>query len=171
MKKIPHEHKHKPLLGTEHPKTHIVHYISIGSFIAVVFIDAIFSISTFLTNFIWLPIRLLLSGFFIIIGCLFGKWSHDAVFKRATDEKVLIKTGIFAYIRHPMYIMTHLIFLAVFLLTLSLLSLIPWVITVLMFNYIMAYEENGLEKMFGAEYLEYKKKVHRWILRLTPAKF
>ena len=158
-------------MGTEHPKTHLVHYIAIGSFIATVIVDTMLNLTTFLTAYLWLPLRLVLFGFFIVLGCLFGKWSHDAVFKRDPEDKSLIKSGIFAYTRHPMYLMTHLLFLAVFLLTLSLLSLIPFALSVIMFNYVMAYEENGLEEMFGEAYVEYKKKVHRWIIRLTPAKF
>jgi protein-S-isoprenylcysteine O-methyltransferase Ste14 len=168
---MPHNHDHRKLLGTEHPKTHLVHYISIGSFSIVVLIDCLLNFSTGLAAFVWWPIRGVLFAIFLVLGCLLGKWSHDAVFKRDSEDKCLIKTGIFAYIRHPMYYMTHLIFLAIFFLTLSLLSLIPWIISIVMFNYVMAYEEKGLEEMFGEEYINYKKKVHRWIPRLTPAKF
>ena len=34
--------------------------------------------------------------------------------------------------------------------------------------YFIFSEEPGLEKQFGAEYVEYKKNVSRWIPRLKP---
>jgi protein-S-isoprenylcysteine O-methyltransferase Ste14 len=36
--------------------------------------------------------------------------------------------------------------------------------------YFPFFEEKGLEKRFGQEYLDYKRNVPRWIPRLTPWK-
>jgi len=97
--------------------------------------------------------------------------SHRAVFPKESKEKKLAKTGLYAHVRHPMYIGTPLIFISFILLTFSLISLIPLVINIILFNSIMKFEENELEKVFGQKYKEYKKKVPRWLPRLTPAKF
>jgi len=70
-----------------------------------------------------------------------------------------------------MYLGTPLIFIAFIFLTLSLISIVPTVITMFLFNNMIKFEEKDLEKIFGQEYLEYKKKVPRWFPRLTPAKF
>ena len=99
------------------------------------------------------------------------KLSGNAVFPHDQEEKPLAKTGIFAYVRNPMYLGIPLIFIAFIFLTLSLISIIPIVITMFLFNYMVKFEEKDLEKIFGQEYLEYKRKVPRWFPRLTPAKF
>lgn len=158
--------------GAEHPKVHLYHLISIALFIPVFILDAlIFNISTFLQAYIHLFIRIILFIFFLTLAIIFFMLSHRAVFPEEYKEKKLVKTGIYAHIRHPMYIGTPLIFIAFILLAMSLISIIPLVINLILFNTVMTYEEKDLERIFGQEYLEYKKKVHRWVPRLTPAKF
>ena len=97
--------------------------------------------------------------------------SGKKVFSENEQEKSLAKTGVFAYVRNPMYLGTPLIFIAFIFLTLSLISIVPIIITMYLFNNMVKFEEKDLEKIFGQEYLEYKKKVPRWLPRLTPAKF
>jgi protein-S-isoprenylcysteine O-methyltransferase Ste14 len=47
-----------------------------------------------------------------------------------------------------------------------------WLLVFFLLNsvYFPLVEERSLEKRFGADYLEYKKHVPRWIPRLTPWK-
>jgi protein-S-isoprenylcysteine O-methyltransferase Ste14 len=50
---------------------------------------------------------------------------------------------------------------------------IPLGISLFLYNIIAKYEEEELEKIFGAEYLEYKRTVNRWfpiINKLLPRK-
>ena len=162
---------HPEGVGEEHIKTHIIHLFSWAIFFIAVIIDSLFNFTTVLAFVIPLYIKLGLFTFFLLIGTLFAYWSGKVVFQIDAEEKILLKTGIYAHARHPMYLTTHLIFLGVFLLTFSLLSIIPWAVSIMLFNYIMSYEEKNLEEIFGEEYLDYKDKVPRWIPRLTPAKF
>jgi len=163
---------HREGAGSEHPRTHLYHIISISLFITVIILDAwIFNFSTFLQPYVHLFIRLGFFIFFLIWALIFFKLSHGAVFPKESHEKKLAKTGLYAHIRHPMYIGTPLIFIAFILLTMSLISIIPLIFNIILFNGMMKYEEKELEKIFGQEYVEYKKKVPRWIPRLTPAKF
>ena len=163
---------HREGVGVEHPKTHLYHIISIALFITVIILDtSIFNFSTCLQVYIHLFIRIVLFIFLFTWAIIFLMLSHRAVFPKESKEKKLAKTGLYAHIRHPMYIGTPLIFIAVILLTLSLISIIPLVITIILFNSMMKFEEKELEKIFGQEYVEYKKKVPRWFPRLTPPKF
>jgi len=163
---------HNKGAGTEHPKTHLYHIISIALFLIILILDVlIFKFSTFLQSYVPLFIRIILFIFFLIWAIMFFMLSHRAVFPEESKEKKLVKKGIYAYIRHPMYIGTPLIFIAFILLTISLISIIPLAICIILFNKVMKFEEKGLERIFSQEYLEYKKKVHRWVPRLTPAKF
>ena len=68
--------------------------------------------------------------------------------------------------RHPMYLGFILIYIALSIGTLSLLSLIPLIIGFFIYDRMAEYEEKGLEEKLGQEYLEYKKKVPKWFLRL-----
>ena len=163
---------HRMGAGREHPQTHLIHIICIVGFIIVCVSDSvIFNFSTFLINFVSPIVRIILFGIFLVIALLFMKLSGNAVFPHDQEEKPLAKTGIFAHVRNPMYLGIPLIFIAFIFLTLSLISIIPIVITMFLFNYMVKFEEKDLEKIFGQEYLEYKKKVPRWLPRLTPAKF
>lgn len=70
----------------------------------------------------------------------------------------LVRTGIYARIRHPMYlglVLLHLGFPFVFR------SFIAWVSTILWAGFIAAwtrFEEKNLERRFGQDYLDYKRK-------------
>jgi len=163
---------HKSGVGREHPQTHLIHIICIIGFIIVCISDSlIFNFSTFLINYILWPIRIVLFALFLVIALIFMGLSGKKIFSENEQEKSLAKTGVFAYVRNPMYLGTPLIFIAFIFLTLSLISIVPTVITMLLFNIMVKFEEKDLEKIFGQEYLEYKKKVPRWFPRLIPAKF
>ena len=163
---------HRSGVGREHPQTHLIHIICIIGFIIVCVSDSvIFNFSTFLINFISPIVRIILFAIFLLIALIFMRLSGKKVFPENEQEKRLAKTGVFAYVRNPMYLGTPLIFIAFIFLTLSLLSIVPLVITMYFFNNMVKFEEKDLEKIFGQEYMEYKKKVPRWVPRLTPAKF
>jgi len=51
-------------------------------------------------------------------------------------------------------------------------NIFTWFVLFFIINYVyfILSEEPGLEKRFGAEYLEYKRNVPRWIPRLKPWK-
>jgi len=163
---------HKEGVGAEHPRTHIYIITPIILFIILILLDSvIFNFSTFLQKYIPFIIRIVVCIFFFTWAVIFFMLSHRAVFPEEPKEKKLVKTGIYAYVRHPMYLATPLIFVAFILLTMSIISIIPLVLYILLFRSVMNFEEKELEKIFGQEYLDYKKKVLRWFPRLTSAKF
>jgi len=57
-----------------------------------------------------------------------------------------------------MYLSVLLAYIALIVLTMSLVSIITWVIIFIFFNKMVTYEEQDLERIVGQEYLEYKKK-------------
>jgi protein-S-isoprenylcysteine O-methyltransferase Ste14 len=52
------------------------------------------------------------------------------------------------------------------------MEIFKWMILFFLINYLyfVLYEEPNLEKRFGKDYRDYKKKVRRWIPRLKPYK-
>ena len=81
-----------------------------------------------------------------------------------TDTKKIIKTGIFAYCRNPMYLAFVLFHLSMFLTFenvayfLSAIGLFVWINT-----YVIPIEENFLKEKFGDNYSRYLDAVKRWL--------
>jgi len=174
------KHGHGKGAGTEHPKTHFIILGSIAMFCIVWILDFILFTFTIhnmiLTNFpqimlfvLW-PIRI---GSFLgifIIAIFFMRASEKVVFDEE-DAKSLKNKGIYAHVRNPMYLATPLIFIACIFFSMSLISIIPVVITFILYTKMVKFEEEDLEGIFGEKYLEYKAKVPRWFPRLTAATF
>jgi protein-S-isoprenylcysteine O-methyltransferase Ste14 len=75
----------------------------------------------------------------------------------------IIDFGPYRYTRNPMYL-GHLIFLTGLTITFwSWFALIVLVARALWFHRRVLYDEARLEKIFGAEYLDYRSRVKRWI--------
>lgn len=76
----------------------------------------------------------------------------------------LVISGIYRHSRNPMYLGFALMLFAwgVFLSSLFALLVVP-AFVMYMNRYQIEPEENALEKLFGQEYLDYKKAVRRWL--------
>ena len=98
----------------------------------------------------------------IWIGILFRK-IKTSIPSKETPKK-LITSGLFKFSRNPNYLG---MVIALFGEAIFLGSLITFIIPVLFFIFInilnVSFEEKVLEKKFGKKYLDYKKKVRRWI--------
>ncbi len=89
----------------------------------------------------------------------FGLFFYSDIAKMGvTDKEALVTKGLYSKIRHPMYIgiiLFHIGFPFIFDGFTSLISTIIWATFVLIWK---KYEEKNLERKFGEEYVEYKKK-------------
>jgi len=81
-----------------------------------------------------------------------------------TESTAIISEGIFAHSRNPLYLGMICTASGVSILSTNVLSLFPalslWAIIQYKF---IPFEEQKMEKEFGENYLEYKRKVRRWI--------
>ena len=81
-----------------------------------------------------------------------------------SNTKRIIKTGIFAYCRNPMYLSFTLFHLSMFLAFenvayfLSAIGLFVWINT-----YVIPVEENFLKEKFGDDYSRYLEAVKKWL--------
>jgi protein-S-isoprenylcysteine O-methyltransferase Ste14 len=80
------------------------------------------------------------------------------VFGTKRDKPELIQTGVFRYLRHPIYTGALLFYLGSILMTLSLASAALWLLIIAFYYYLCRYEERILTEEFGDDYLQYKKK-------------
>ncbi len=83
--------------------------------------------------------------------------------------KNLVVTGLYRYVRNPMYVAVVAVILGQAVLfgdwRLILYGALFWLACHL---FVVAYEEPTLERTFGAEYEAFRANVPRWIPRLTP---
>lgn len=83
--------------------------------------------------------------------------------------KSLVVSGLYRFVRNPMYVGVDLVLLGEAVL-LSSLRLLEYALLVgIGFHlFVLAYEEPTLRKQFGASYQAYCQAVPRWIPRPTP---
>ena len=141
---------------------------------------------------IWIPYRILLSPEFIyrfdigiyrylglapiILGVaiyIFCSGSFIFVGKGTpipfTPTKELIVTGLFRFVRNPLYIAGVLVLVGEAILFQSLGILIYCLVMFGVFNVHVLMEETLLAEKFGARYKQYCKSVPRWLPRLTSS--
>ncbi|MFX1297703.1 MAG: methyltransferase family protein [Promethearchaeota archaeon] len=148
----------------EIPNAHLFHTILPIIFIIIWFLDSnIFRISTFLNDFVDFLIRLLLFVLVFAIAITFIMLSHRSLFKSHQPPNSLITNGILGYVRNPMYLGILLIYVAFIFLSISLICIGLFIPVFLVYNWMVNFEEKILENMFGTQFLEYKKKVPKWI--------
>ena len=103
------------------------------------------------------------SVFIFIAGfSLFESYKEDP--RPTSSSKSLIKTGIYAYTRNPIYLSFVLFFLSMFLVFenvmyfLSALGLAMW-----LHHWVIKNEEDYLLDQFPDEFGKYKSAVNRWL--------
>ncbi|MFX0041922.1 MAG: methyltransferase family protein [Candidatus Hodarchaeota archaeon] len=148
----------------EIPNAHIFHAVLPIVFIIIWVLDSnIFQLSIFLNRFVPFLIRLILFMLILATAITFIILSHRALFKSHQPPDSLITSGILRYVRNPMYFGILLIYVAFITLSISLISIGLFIIVILIYNWMVNFEENILENMFGNQFLEYKTKVPKWI--------
>lgn len=76
----------------------------------------------------------------------------------------VVDSGVFAYTRNPMYLALLILLLGIGYWQQNLICLfLPFGFVFYMNRFQIRPEERALESLFGAEYLDYKQKVRRWI--------
>lgn len=96
--------------------------------------------------------------------------AFSAMRRRATNVEpwkpttAIVSDGVFGFSRNPIYLSMTLLYIGIALLldSLWLLLLIFPLLMIVTFGVIVR-EEKYLETKFGAEYLDYKNRVRRWL--------
>jgi protein-S-isoprenylcysteine O-methyltransferase Ste14 len=138
-------------------------------FFAVWGIDALsyflFRISTIVVEFASFPLLL----FPAILSWGFGVYlalkSH-VVFPDEAGKPRLIESGVYSWVRHPMYLGTVLSCLGFSFAIVSLLSLGVLIGFFVFYDKMATYEEEDLVSKLGQEYTFYQKRVPKWLPRL-----
>jgi len=84
------------------------------------------------------------------------------------QPKQFIVNGLYKYCRNPMYLAETFIFLGLFfLLGYILLFFYPMAFFLIVNMLVIYLEEPEMQKKFGKQYVEYVKKVPRWIPKIV----
>jgi protein-S-isoprenylcysteine O-methyltransferase Ste14 len=119
--------------------------------------------TTFLNDYIPFEVRmpfgvvlLVLSGFLAIKGL-------SIVFGEKRENPEVIRKSVFNVVRHPIYLSEILLYLGLLMLSISLIAVLVWVISILFLYYISRYEERMLIARFGEDYKQYMQEVPMFI--------
>ena len=117
----------------------------------------------YLFNMIGL-IGLIISLIFFFSGFnLFKSYKENPI--PTTDTNRLIKTGIFAYTRHPIYLSLVLFHFSMFLVFENVMYLLSSIgLFIWLNNYVIKAEEDYLKNKFGEEFSRYCGAVKRWLI-------
>lgn len=124
-----------------------------------------------------LPLRWTGAAFVAIgLGALIECFVRFALRGRGTPApllptEVLIVSGLYRFVRNPMYVAVFLIVAGQGVLfgstPILLYAACVWIAFTL---FVLLYEEPTLRRRFGQQYSEYCTHVHRWVPRLRPWK-
>ena len=113
-----------------------------------------------------IAVSFLLLGIIILITAVLSFKRQDTTVSPLQPEKAsyLVASGIFKYSRNPMYLGMLLILISMtikFNFVGGILIIFAFIAFITKFQIIP--EETALERLFGKEFIEYKKKTKRWI--------
>jgi protein-S-isoprenylcysteine O-methyltransferase Ste14 len=150
----------------EHPWGDAGQLILLGLFLVVWVVDSFFlHISTFLSSYLPLYVRLVVLILTFIIAILLFRSGHVVVSREKRPNRV-VETGAFRYVRHPLYLAGILSYLGLTVSTASLFCLALLVGICIFYDYIADYEEKLLETKYGEEYKKYKQKTGKWMPKI-----
>ena len=151
----------------EFPRAHLYHSLLPVIFIIVWVIDTIFlSLTVWLNYFVPLVLRIVLFVLFFGLALSFIQLSHKVLFKENEPSETLLIKGILKRTRNPMYFGILLVYFSFILLSISVICIGLFVGVIILYYKMVNFEEDILEEMFGKEYIEYRKKVPKWIPKI-----
>ena len=108
----------------------------------------------------------LIFGFIILINAVKSFKKHQTTINPLNPDQAstLVNSGIFSFTRNPMYLGMLFILLSIsFKFNILGGIIICFLFKIYITRFQIMPEEEAMEKIFGKDFVEYKKKVRRWI--------
>lgn len=157
-------------LGSEHPLCDRIQLVMLILFFVSLALDSLSLItlgySTVVFEIFSFPPLLVGTIVLLFLGLCLVSESHKAVLDRGGSQHGLVDSGVYAIVRHPMYLGTLLFCLSFLFISFSLLSAGVWVAFFIFYDRMATYEERSLVQILGQEYVEYQKRVAKWFPRI-----
>jgi protein-S-isoprenylcysteine O-methyltransferase Ste14 len=99
----------------------------------------------------------------LIVSVYLVAQSHNAVFRDTSTQSRVLDSGVYSWVRHPMYLGVLLFCLGFLVASFSIVSLGVWLMFFYLYEKMTAYEEDDLIRIFGDQYREYQQRVGKWI--------
>ena len=164
-----HDRREGARFGEEYPRSDEMQVAMFIVFLLLWILDSFFlRYTTFLAAYIPLPMRLFVAGASIVSGLYLINESHKLVIDEVRDEPALVASGVYSRVRHPMYLGMLLTYLWLISSTMSVVSFGLWLGVFMAYDKFAAYEEQDLTRLLGEEYVDYKRRVPRWVPRRLP---
>ena len=157
--KILKRHEDRKDLAGEHAFGDVGQIIFLIIFLAVWIADSFFvKYSTQFSGYASLYIRIPLTIVILIIAGYLAKQGLTAVFAEVREKPIVIRSGVFSVVRHPIYLGAILFYLSLIVAYFSLIAALIWVIIILFYVYLCKYEEKLLIQKYGSDYETYKSE-------------
>lgn len=157
-------------MGSEHPLCDRIQLVMVILFFVVWGVDSlshfVYGYSTVIFEVVAFPPLLFGMLLFLSLAFILISKSHKAVLEQVHDPPEIVYSGVYAWVRHPMYLGTLLFCLAFLFITFSLVSIGIWIAFFLFFDRMATYEEKSLIKILGDDYFSYKKQVSKWFPKI-----
>jgi protein-S-isoprenylcysteine O-methyltransferase Ste14 len=149
-------------VGAEHPLNDRLQIVFLIVFFAVWVVDSFFLHYAFdMLGLMVLLVTVPLGILVFTAGINIAHKSEAVVF--TNHAGAVIDSGVYGYVRHPMYLGLLLILLGFTVTTLSILSLFVWTAMFLFLDRMATYEERDLTRLLGQQYVAYKMRVPKWL--------
>jgi protein-S-isoprenylcysteine O-methyltransferase Ste14 len=136
-----------------------------GALIVPFYLFIVFStLNEFENKWITIP----LGSAIFLLGLLLRIWAQVHLHYRLKEKKKLTLSGPYIYVRNPIYIGNTFVLIGVTVLA-GMLWFVPFMIAACAFTYHMTvlYEESHLAERYGEGYLDFLKRVPRWMPRFS----
>jgi protein-S-isoprenylcysteine O-methyltransferase Ste14 len=149
-------------VGAEHPLNDRAQLVFMLVFLAV------WAVNTFLLHYtlsmigLWALFATVPVGVALFVAGFYFIRKSEAVVFSNTEGKV-IDSGVYGRVRHPMYFGGLLLLLGFAVATLSVLAFAVWFVFFVFMDRMAAYEEKDLTRLLGQQYVDYQKRVHKWL--------
>jgi protein-S-isoprenylcysteine O-methyltransferase Ste14 len=153
-------------VGSEHPLCDRIPLVMFLLFFAVWGIDSlsffVFGYSTVIFEALAFPVLFAGTLVFLCLSFYLVLKSHKAVLEQVHDPPELVDSGVYAWVRHPMYLGILLFCLAFLFISVSLVSIVIWIGFFVFYDRMATYEEKSLIEILGESYIAYQKRVSKW---------
>ena len=153
-------------LGSEHPLCDRIQLLMLVLFFIAWGFDSlsffIFGYSTVIFQILNFPVLFIGTIVFWVLSIYLLSKSHKAVFEQIQDPPKLVDSGVYSWIRHPMYLGILLFCLSFIFIFFSLISITIWIIFFIFYDRMATYEEKKLIEILGEQYISYQKRVSKW---------
>ncbi len=161
------DHESRPDLAGEHPLGDRYQLYAFLLFITAVLVDHFFlgwavqfrRIVPFGTRF---PIAIViaLSGFYLSLTGI------HSVFGEYTEKPHMITSGLFSFVRHPVYLGALLVYISLITFLLSPLASVVFIGILFLYDWLAQDEEIRMLKVFGKRYEDYRRQTPKWLPRI-----